>query len=123
MSEPSREERSWQSIASDWKHWLRSAAFVGRTATGSKVIRSRTLAVLFAVSFALLGVARELSWVSFVIEPPFDLDWALRTVSLGWYSPDDTLPVTIVDVRRGHVSGLAIAGIHAAWKLARLIVT
>jgi hypothetical protein len=41
-------------------------------------------AVVVAIGFALVGVVRELPWISFVIQLPFDLDWALRTVSFGW---------------------------------------
>ena len=92
MSDDSRAPARWRSLVTAGLHRLR-VTFLRRTDPRSQRIRARTLAVLFALVFALLGVARELSLVSFVIQPPFDLDWVLRTVSLGWYDPDDTLPV------------------------------
>ncbi len=120
MSDKSRAPARWRSLVTTGLHRLR-VTFLRRTDPRSRRIRARTLAVLFALAFALLGVARELSLVSFVIQPPFDLDWALRTVSLGWYDPDDTLPVTVVDIDEATYRGWQSPAITPRGELARLI--
>ena len=66
-------------------------------------------------------MARELSLVSFVMQPPFDLDWALRTVSLGWYGRTDTLPVTVVDIDEATYRGWQSPAITPRGELARMI--
>jgi CHASE2 domain-containing sensor protein len=97
MSDKSRATARWRQIAAAWLHRLRVALLI-RTDPRSKTIRARTLTALIAVLFAVIGVMRELELVGFVFNQPFDLDWALRTVSLGWYEPDAALPVTVVDI-------------------------
>jgi CHASE2 domain-containing sensor protein len=77
--------------------------------------------VLFAAAFALLGVVRESALVAFVFQAPFDLDWALRTVSLGWYDPQDTVPVTVVDIDEATHRGWQSPAITPRAELARLI--
>ena len=86
-----------------------------------RTIRDRTLAVLLAVGFILLGVMREVPLASFLFQQPFDLDWALRTLSLGWYEPDHTLPVTIVDIDEATYREWQSPAITPRGKLARLI--
>jgi len=120
MSDNSRAPARWRSLVTTGLHRLR-VTFLRRTDPRSQRIRARTLAVLFALVFALLGVARELSLVSFVIQPPFDLDWALRTVSLGWFDPDDTLPVTVVDIDEATHHSWQSPAITPRGELARLI--
>jgi hypothetical protein len=51
----------------------------------------------------------------------FDLDWALRTVSLGWYQPDDTIPVTIVDIDEATHRSWQSPAITPRGELARLL--
>ena len=114
MSVKTRVSARWRLVAADCLHRVR-VAFVRRTA------RARTLAVLLAVGFALLGVVREFPLASFVFQQPFDLDWALRTLSLGWYEPDHTLPVTIVDIDEATYRGWQSPAITRRGELARLI--
>ena len=114
MSVKTRVSARCRLVAADCLHRVR-VAFVRRTA------RARTLAVLLAVGFALLGVVREFPLASFVFQQPFDLDWALRTLSLGWYEPDDTLPVTIVDIDEATYRGWQSPAITPRGELARLI--
>jgi hypothetical protein len=64
---------------------------------------------------------RELALVGFVFNQPFDLDWALRTVSLGWYEPDDALPVTIVDIDEATYHDWHSPAITLRGELAQLI--
>jgi adenylate cyclase len=120
MSDKTRLSARWRSIAADWHHRL-CVTLTRRTDPRSRSIRARTLAVVLAIGFALLGVVRELPLVSFFIQPPFDLDWALRTVSLGWYEPNDALPVTIVDIDEATYRGWESPAITPRGELARLI--
>ncbi|HEX9773485.1 MAG TPA: CHASE2 domain-containing protein [Steroidobacteraceae bacterium] len=101
-------------------HWL-AVTFTCRTDPRSERIRARTLAGLFALLFAALGVVRDVPGVGFLIQAPFDLDWALRTVSLGWYQPDDTIPVTIVDIDEATHRGWRSPAITPRGELARLL--
>ena len=120
MSDKSRASARWRQIAADWIHRLLVTLPI-RTDPRSKTIRARTLAVLVAVGFALIGVMRELELVGFVFNQPFDLDWALRTVSLGWYEPDDTLPVTVVDIDEATYQRWESPAITLRGELAQLI--
>ncbi len=61
-------------------------------------IRASTLAVIVAAGFALLGSVRHFSATDFFADAPIKFDLALRAVSHGWYTPDGTLPVTIVEI-------------------------
>ena len=79
--------------------WHRLAARVARWFDPqNQEIRDRTLAGLLALLFGAQGFIWDVPGLGFLVQPPFDLDWALRTVSLGWYTPSDTIPVTIVDI-------------------------
>ena len=120
MSDKSRATARWRQIAADWPHRLLVTLPI-RTDPRSKTIRARTLAVLIAVAFALIGVMRELALVGFVFNQPFDLDWALRTVTLGWYEPEDVLPVTVVDIDEATYQRWESRALTPRGKLARLI--
>jgi len=120
MSDKSRASARWRQIAADWLHRLR-VALPTRIDSRSRALRARTYAVLIATGFALVGVMGELPLLSFVFQQPFDLDWALRTVSLGWYEPDDALPVTVVDIDEATYQGWGSPAITRRDKLARLI--
>jgi CHASE2 domain-containing sensor protein len=120
MSDKSRASARWRRIAADWLHRLLVTLPI-RSDPRSKTIRARTLAVLIAVAFALIGVMRELELVGFVFNQPFDLDWALRTVSLGWYEPDDALPVTVVDIDEATYQRWESRALTPRGKLAGLI--
>jgi adenylate cyclase len=101
-------------------HWL-AVTCTCRTDRRSQEIRARTLAGLFALLFAALGVVRDVPGVGFLIQAPFDLDWALRTVSLGWYQPDDTIPVSIVDIDEATHRSWQSPAITPRGELARLL--
>ena len=58
------------------------------------VLLAGALVLLFAVS----GVVRILSPMQLLAESPFDLDYALRTLSAGWFQPRHVLPVTLVEI-------------------------
>ena len=64
----------------------------------AEAIRAVTLGCLFAVAFAASGVAKPPVLAEFLANSPFDLDWALRTVSAGWFRSDRELPVTLVEI-------------------------
>ena len=83
--------------------------------------RAWTLAGLLALCFAASGVVRDAPGVSFIIDPPFNLDWALRTVTLGWYQPRGTLPVTIVDIDEKTYQAWRSPAITPRNDLARLV--
>ena len=61
-------------------------------------IRATTLAIIVAVGFALIGTARHFSAADFLADAPIKFDLALRALAHGWYTPDGTLPITIVDI-------------------------
>ncbi len=60
--------------------------------------RAATLAALIAIVFAALGTVRAFAPASLLVEAPFDLDLALRTLSLGWFVPRNATPVAIVEI-------------------------
>lgn len=64
----------------------------------AEAIRAVTLGCLFAIAFAASGVAKPPALAGFLANSPFDLDWALRTVSAGWFRSDLELPVTLVEI-------------------------
>jgi CHASE2 domain-containing sensor protein len=69
-------------------------------------IRTVTLGWLFGLAFAVLGIVYHVPGAGLFGESPFELDRALKTVSLGWFESRRTLPVTLVDID---------AATHAAW--------
>ena len=64
----------------------------------SKRIRARTLLLLVAVSFALVGTVHVAAPMQLLANSPFNLDLALRTLSAGWFAPRDVIPVTLVEI-------------------------
>ncbi len=60
--------------------------------------RSALLAACVAILFAALGTVRAFVPAALLAESPFDLDLALRTMSLGWFEPRHATPVAIVDI-------------------------
>jgi CHASE2 domain-containing sensor protein len=60
--------------------------------------RAMLLAACVALVFAALGTVRAFAPASHLGESPFNLDLALRTLSLGWFEPRHTVPVAIVDI-------------------------
>jgi len=69
-------------------------------------IRTVTLGWLFGIAYAVLGIVLHVPGVGLFGESPFELDRALKTVSLGWFESKRVLPVTLVDID---------AATHAAW--------
>lgn len=69
-----------------------------RTAPDSRRVRARTLLLAVALGFAAAGVAGTFSAMRLLAESPFDLDYALRTLSAGWFQPRDVVPVTVVEI-------------------------
>src|SRR5688572_5976222 len=61
-------------------------------------IRTVTFGWIFALGFAVLGLARYVPGAGLFRESPFELDQALRTVTAGWFAPQRTRPVTLVDI-------------------------
>jgi CHASE2 domain-containing sensor protein len=61
-------------------------------------IRASTLVILLAAVFALVGTVRHFSATEFFADAPIKFDLALRAVAHGWYTPDRTFPVTIIDI-------------------------
>lgn len=61
-------------------------------------LRALTLGLLLAIVYAVLGTFPVSKPPKFLAKPPFDLDLALRAVSLGWFNSDRTIPITIIDI-------------------------
>lgn len=102
--------------------WNRVLVLIGfREDPSGGAGRARMLAALLAVCFAFSGIVRDVWLVSFVMQPPFNLDWALRTVALGWYRPARTLPVTVVEIDEAIYQAWNSPAITPRGDLARLI--
>jgi CHASE2 domain-containing sensor protein len=62
-------------------------------------IRSATLGVLVAIAYLVIGSVRSGAALTeqFGVSP-FEFDYALRMISAGWFSPERTFPITLVDI-------------------------
>ena len=79
--------------------WLRLRITLGFTADpDGEAIRAKTLAVIVATTFALLGVVPQNRVADRLADAPFNPDIALRALAHGWFESRRTIPVTIVDV-------------------------
>jgi CHASE2 domain-containing sensor protein len=87
----------------------------------AEAIRAATLACLFAIAFAASGIAKPPALAGFLANSPFDLDWALRTVSAGWFRSDRELPVTLVDIDDATYQGWGSPALTPRGELARMI--
>lgn len=86
---------------------LRVAFTVEDGGLATERIRAVTLVLLVGVLYTALGTLRFAAALAQpLVQSPFDLDLALRTVSLGWFDATRTVPVTIVDID---------AATHRAW--------
>ncbi len=63
-----------------------------------KSIRAVTLALVFAIALIAFGSNTVLKPLGFLAHAPFELDWALRTVSLGWFDSHNTVPISMVEI-------------------------
>lgn len=89
------------------RRYLRVTFTVEDGGPATKRIRAITLALLVGVLFAALGTLRFAAALAQpLVQSPFDVDLALRTVALGWFDSTRTVPVTIVDID---------AATHRAW--------
>lgn len=64
----------------------------------SRAIRSMTVALVTLGAFALVGNAVFVNPLRHAAEKPFEFDWALRTLSLGWFDESRTLPIALVEM-------------------------
>lgn len=65
----------------------------------SKQIRAATLALVSVIAFIAFGSNSILKPLRLLAQaPPFELDWALRTVSLGWFDSHNTVPISMVEI-------------------------
>lgn len=87
----------------------------------AEATRSLTLGCLFALLFALTGAAKPPALAGFLANSPFDLDWALRTVSAGWFGSDRELPVTVVEIDDETYQAWGSPALTPRRELARLI--
>ena len=79
-------------------HALR-VTFALEAAPHAKLVRTATFAVLSLLAVALAGNAAFVKPLRHAAEKPFEFDWALRTLSLGWFDAGRrTLPIAIVEV-------------------------
>lgn len=83
--------------------------------------RSATLFVSVAILFAALGTVRAFAPASLLAEPPFDLDLALRTLSLGWFEARGATPVAIVDIDAATHGGWGSPAVTPRDAIARLL--
>ena len=64
----------------------------------AKVVRMLTVAALSLVAFIVVGNGVFVKPLRHMAEKPFEFDWALRTLSLGWFDESRTLPVAMVEI-------------------------
>jgi CHASE2 domain-containing sensor protein len=83
--------------------------------------RAMLLAAFVALLFAALGTVRAFAPAGFLAESPFNLDLALRTLSLGWFEPRHTVPVTIVDIDEPTHRGWGSPAVTPRAELVRLL--
>ncbi len=69
-----------------------------RSDARSKAIRGWTLLWIVAIGFAAAGAVRVFTPMGLLAQSPFNLDLALRTLSAGWFQPEDVVPVAIVEI-------------------------
>lgn len=74
-----------------------------------------------AILFAALGTVRAFAPASLLAESPFDLDLALRTMSLGWFEPRHATPVAIVDIDAATHRGWGSPAVTPRDAIARLL--
>lgn len=77
--------------------WLR-ITFAVEQASGSGRVRANTLLVVVALGFALVGTVRSFTAVGALTGSPINFDLALRTVSAGWFTPRNVIPVAVVEI-------------------------
>ena len=77
--------------------WI-GITFAVDTHPDSQRIRAATLAIILALLVALVGSIGIASPLRLLAAVPINIDVALRTVSTGWFEPEQALPVTIVDI-------------------------
>lgn len=77
--------------------WI-GITFAVDTDPDSQRIRAATLAVILALLVASIGSIGIASPLRLLAAVPINIDVALRTISTGWFEPDQALPVTIVDI-------------------------
>ena len=95
--------------------------FALRSDRNHHAIRASTLAIVIAVGFALLGTVRHFSVADFFAEAPIKFDLALRAVAHGWYSPNEALPVVIVDIDDATYRGWGSPAVTPRGPLTRLL--
>lgn len=83
--------------------------------------RAMLLAGCVALIFAALGTVRAFAPAGFLAESPFNLDLALRTLSLGWFEPRHTVPITIVDIDEPTHRGWGSPAVTPRAELAHLL--
>jgi len=64
----------------------------------SRSVRSLTLGLVSLLVFAIAGNGVFVRPLRQAAEKPFEFDWALRTLSLGWFDESRTLPVAFVEI-------------------------
>ncbi len=78
-------------------HWLK-VTIAWESDPNSESIRAGTLACIVGILFAVLGTVQQFAVADFFADSPITFDLSLRALSLGWFDPDRTIPVTIVDI-------------------------
>ena len=95
---PPTPDRDRRSHPGAWL-WHRLAVSLAlRRDEDAERIRTVTFGWLFGLGFAALGLARQVPGAGLLGESPFELDQALRTVTLGWFATDRARPLTLVDI-------------------------
>lgn len=77
--------------------WIR-ITFAVELHADSQRIRAATLAAILALLVAMSGSIGVASPLRLLAAVPINIDVALRTISIGWFEPEQTLPVTIVEI-------------------------
>jgi hypothetical protein len=77
--------------------WIRVTLTV-QTDENHKSIRATTLAVFFAIVSTLPSSISAFQPIQFLASNPFELDLALRAVSLGWFGLHSTVPISMVEI-------------------------
>ena len=87
----------------------------------SKLHRTATLVFASVFAFAVAGNHSVWKPLRLLAHAPFELDWALRTVSLGWFDSHKTVPISMVEIDEATYRGWGSPAITPRAELARML--
>lgn len=87
----------------------------------SKLHRTAILVFASVFAFALAGNHSVWKPLRLLAHAPFELDWALRTVSLGWFDSHKTFPISMVEIDEATYRAWGSPAITPRAELARML--